>query len=49
MTGDEIMRFVVQLRADPLPGREAAEGTQQGLNRLVDELYKMGVRQVRFL
>ncbi|HZN39217.1 MAG TPA: hypothetical protein VFD82_10465 [Planctomycetota bacterium] len=42
-------RFVVQLRADPLPGPEAAARAQQGFERLLHELEVMGVRQVRYL
>jgi hypothetical protein len=49
MTRDEISRFVVQVRADPLPGPEAAARVKEGMNRLVDEFYVMGVRQVLFL
>ena len=49
MSADEISRFVVQLRADPLPGPEAAARAQQDLNRLLDQLQIMGVLQVRYL
>ncbi|HEX6813275.1 MAG TPA: hypothetical protein VF384_16760 [Planctomycetota bacterium] len=49
MTHDELGRFVVQLRAERSTGPEAAEGTQQSMDRLLGELQKMGVRQVRYL
>ena len=49
MSPDELSRFVVQLRADPLPGPEAAACAQQGMNRLLREFQIMGVRQVRYL
>jgi hypothetical protein len=49
MSPDELKRFVVQLRANPLPGPEAAALAQQGMNRLLDELQIMGVLQVRYL
>ena len=49
MSPDELSRFVVQLRAEALPGPEAAARAQQDLNRLLDQLQIMGVLQVRYL
>jgi hypothetical protein len=50
MSDDELQRFVVHLRADPqAKGSEAAARCQATMNRLVDELVIMGVRQVKFL
>ena len=50
MSKEQMVRFVVQLRADPqAAGSEAAARAQASMNRLVDELTIMGVRQVRYL
>ncbi|MBX3465014.1 MAG: hypothetical protein KF830_17735 [Planctomycetes bacterium] len=50
MTAEELGRFVVHLRADrQQAGSEAAAQCQTTINRLVDELVIMGVRQVKFL
>lgn len=47
---DERMRLVVHLRADAQAAdSEAASLQQRVMDRLVDELFVMGVRQVKFL
>lgn len=43
-------RFVVHLRAEPQePGSAAAANAQQIMNRLMDQVFVMGVLQVKFL
>lgn len=50
MTRDQMQRFVVRLRADPQPaGSDGAANAQLAMNRIVDELMIMGVRQVVYL
>jgi hypothetical protein len=50
MPPEERGRFVVHVSADAGPADdEAALRLQQATNRLLDELYIMGVRQVKFL
>ncbi|MBL8729533.1 MAG: hypothetical protein JNM25_13955 [Planctomycetes bacterium] len=50
MSADELQRFVVHLRADAHPeASEAAARTTRTRNRVLDELYIMGVRQVKCL
>lgn len=49
MSPDDMLRFVVQLDGEPqAPDSAAAETVQRAKNRLVDELYVMGVRQIRY-
>lgn len=50
MDPDQLTRFVVRLRVAPdvRDGRAAAVA-QDGMNRLVDQLMIMGVRQVEYL
>jgi len=46
----ELQRFVVHLRADAhAEGSDAAAQCQRTMDRLVDELYIMGVGQVKYL
>ena len=50
MSADDRSKFVVHVRSEKHDeGSEAALQTQRLVNRLVDELYIMGVRQVRYL
>ncbi len=50
MTKDELQRFVVHLCADAHPDvGEAAARTMRTRNLLLDQLYIMGVRQVKCL
>lgn len=47
MTAGELSRFVVQLRTDAQePGSETEANVRHALNRLLDELQVMGVRQI---
>jgi hypothetical protein len=48
MTKDERLRFVVQLLADPqVEGSAAAAVARRGIDQLYDQLFIMGVKQVR--
>lgn len=50
MTKDEVLRFVVQLHAEPQPPNSpAAAATQRAIDRMYHELQIMGVKQVRHL
>jgi hypothetical protein len=50
MTSDERGRFVVHLRVDPAIADAASSlASQRAMNRLVDELQIMGVRQLSYL
>ena len=50
MSRDEVSRYVVRLRVSPdVRGGAAAKVAQDGLNRFVDQLHIMGVRQVEYL
>jgi hypothetical protein len=49
MSADDRGKFVVRVRSELYEERsEAAAQTQRHANRLVDELFVMGVRQVRY-
>lgn len=50
MTADERSRFVVRLKpAAGLDGEGAQRAARDGLNRFVDQLMIMGIRQIEFL
>ena len=50
MSAEDLQKFVVRLRADPqAPRSQEAQRAQAAMNRLVDELMIMGVRQVVYL
>lgn len=50
LSADQRARFVVRLRLHPgVAGDEAAAAARAGMNRLVDEAWVMGVRQIEYL
>ena len=47
MSAADLARFVIDVKVEPQPeGAESATATRLAMNRLVDELQIMGVRQV---
>lgn len=50
LSADQRARFVVRLRLQPGGAGEAADAAARaGMNRLVDEAWVMGVRQIEYL
>lgn len=48
MSTDDLGHFVVDVSTAPQPDQHAADAARAAMNRLVDELQVMGVRQVVF-